>query len=87
MPTLGIGVPVVAAVQIGGRWALAALRNSEASLKRAIEEDFQMVAELHRRMDQMGELGTRLKNECDETDRIFEQVMGTGTNRRLRLVK
>lgn len=87
MPTLGISVPILAAVQIGGRWALAALRNSEQSLQRAIAKDFQMVAELERRLDQMGESAARLKGECHETDRIFEQVMGTGTNRRLRLVK
>lgn len=87
MPTLGIGVPVVAAVQVGGRWALAALRNSEESLARAIGEDVRTATELEQRMDQMGVATARLKNECEETDRLFERVMGPSANPRPQLVR
>ncbi|MDI1477174.1 hypothetical protein [Polyangium sp. y55x31] len=87
MPALGVGVPVLAAVQIGGRWALAALRNSEASLARTIAEDFEVAAALEQRMERMGETISHLQDECKETDRLFERVMGPARNRQLRLVK
>lgn len=86
MPALGIGVPVLAAVQIGGRWALAALRSSEAALARAVTADFQAAAGLEQRMERMGEAISSIKDDCEETDRVFERVMGTSQDRRLRLV-
>ena len=88
LPPLGLaGAPLLVAIQIGGRWSLAALRRRDSALVRTIAEDLEATDELKTRLSDMGGAISNLSAECDETDRLFEQTMGRPTRPQLRLVK
>ncbi len=87
LPPLGlVGAPLLVAIQVGGRWSLAALRQRDAALARAISEDLEVAAELQTRLSDMGGTISRLSAECDETDTLFEETMGRTARPQLRLV-
>jgi hypothetical protein len=87
LPPLGLaGAPLLVALQVGGRWSLAALRQRDAALARAISEDLEAAAKLKTRLSDMGEAISNLSAECDETDRLFEETMGRTTRPQFRLV-
>lgn len=86
--SLGVAsMPLVTAVQVGGRWAIAAFRRREADLANAIVEDLGAAAELRHQLEEMGQAIKDLTAECAETDTLFEQAMRPGTNPSLRLVR
>lgn len=88
MPPLGLaGAPLLAAIQVGGRWAIAAFRDRESALDRAIAEDFKTATALQERMDRMGNTITRLERECGDTDILFEKAMASTATHKLRSVR
>jgi len=80
LTSLGLaGVPLLVGAQLGGRWAIAKVREADRRLKMLIEEDLQQVASLQSRLDCMDSTCAELRRECDETDEIFDTVMFHGT--------
>ncbi|MFO0590450.1 MAG: hypothetical protein U0441_23105 [Polyangiaceae bacterium] len=85
---LGIAsMPLLTAIQVGGRWAIAAFRRREAALADAITHDIETAAVLAERLGEMRQTIGHLAEECDETDRLFEQAMAPAASPLLRLVR
>lgn len=88
MPPLGlVGVPLVAAFQVGGRWAIAAVRSRDSELAREIAEDRATADMIRLRTARLGDMISSLSQDCEGTDRLFEQVMAPTVSGGLRLVK
>ena len=69
------GVPILIGAQLGGRWAVARLRETERGFALAAEELSQQAASLHARLDRLDAGIGKAHVECDETDRIFASIM------------
>lgn len=83
------GVPILIGAQLGGRWAVARLRETERGFALAAEELSRRAAGLHARLDDLDAGIGKAHAECDETDRIFASIMsarGKSTRSPLRLV-
>lgn len=83
------GVPILIGAQIGGRWAVARLRETERGFALAAEEVSRRAASLHARLDCLDAGIGKAHVECDETDRIFASIMSArskSTRSPLRLV-
>jgi hypothetical protein len=75
-----VGVPILIGAQLGGRWAIARVRDADRKLELAIEEDLLDVARLHMGLDRIAEDVESAHRACDETDALFEEVLaGTGS--------
>ena len=81
-----VGIPILVGAQIGGRWAIAKVRDAERKLGAAIEDDFLHAATLAFRLDRMDDVIANTKNECDDTDRLFADAMAGSSGSRPRLV-
>lgn len=69
------GVPILIGAQLGGRWAVARLRETERGFALASEELSRRAAGLHARLDCLDDGIGKARAECDETDRIFASIM------------
>jgi hypothetical protein len=70
-----LGIPVLVGAQLGGRWAIAKVRDAELKLGAAIEEDFFHAATLAFRLDRTHDVIAKVKSDCDEADRLFADAM------------
>lgn len=82
-------LPLLVAVQVGGRWLVGRAREADRVIARAIAEDFAMADALGERLQALDDTTARINAECDETDALFESAMASGApaEPRLRLVK
>ena len=69
------GVPILIGTQLGGRWAVARLRETERGFALAAEELSRQAESLHARLDRLDAGIGKAHVECDETDRIFASIM------------
>ena len=70
MAPLGLSaIPFLLAGQIGGRWALAKVRDMDRKIELEIVQSRNLVDEMDRRI-------AAITEQSDESDRIFERVMG-----------
>lgn len=80
------GIPILVGAQLGGRWAIAKVRDADGKLGMAIEEDFFHAATLALRLDHMDGGIAAVKVACDETDRLFADALSDSAGPRPRLV-
>lgn len=77
MAPLGlVGLPVLVAVQLGGRYLLAKARAADGRLQLAIDEDLKGAADLGGRMDGFSSHVAEIEADCDETDRLYAKTLG-----------
>ncbi len=70
-----VGVPILIGAQLGGRWLLGKFREKDRRISAAIEEDFLTVGLMDHRLEQMDQTIAECRQDCDETDRLFNLVM------------
>ena len=81
------GIPVVVGAQVGGRWIINRVRETDNQIERAIEEDLRGCAQLHTRLDRIGQVSADVHRECDETDALFNEIFGFERSAQLRVIK
>jgi hypothetical protein len=69
-------LPVLIATQIGGRWALTAIRARDARLVAAIAEDSALVKATLAENDRVQASVTQVFKCCDDTDQLFREIVG-----------
>lgn len=82
-----VGVPVLIGTQLGGRWALARVREADRKLEVAIEDDLLHVARLHMGLERITADVESAHHACDETDTLFEEVLAGQGSTSLRIVR
>ena len=81
------GIPVVVGAQVGGRWIVNRVREADKQIEMAIEEDLRGCAQLHTRLDRIGQVSAATCRECDETDALFDEIFGFERSAQLRVIK
>lgn len=90
MAPLGLpALPLLVAVQVGGRWLVGKARDADRVLARAVAEDLAVADALNARLQRIDEATKQINADCDETDTVFESAMSAigGAEPHLRLVK
>ncbi|MDN0082061.1 hypothetical protein QU487_04740 [Crenobacter sp. SG2305] len=76
MAPLGlIGLPILIAAQIGGRWVIDKAREKDRSLKLEISEDIAFADSLERRTKEFSSIAVETISDCDAADQAFLQAM------------
>lgn len=77
MAPLGlVGLPVLVATQVGGRFLIAKVRAADRRLQLKIHEDMKAVADLETRIDSFACQVADIEAACNETDRLFAEALG-----------
>ena len=71
-----LGIPVLLATQVGGRWAIQEIRARDAYLTSAFEADMSRVEAVLARSAEVDREALALLEEAAETDRRFDAVIG-----------
>lgn len=81
MAPLGlVGLPVLVATQLGGRYVVAKARAADGRLQLEIDEDLKAAADLEARMNGFSSQVADIEAECDETDRLFVKALQTSSH-------
>jgi hypothetical protein len=75
------GIPLLMVAQLGGRWAIARVREADRKLEHTIEQDRLESALLRVAIDQVYNENRETVRECDETDAIYHATMSRARER------